>query len=137
MLTSIWSMTTDDTKKERFLYVSQNNIGARVLNDTKKEVGYFLIKTRRNLKACPPRIRETAYFLLVRSSLEYSSAVWDPFRQKDIDKLEKNQRSAARFVTQNYRQTASVTSLIQNLGWTDLKTRRKNSRRVSMFKILN
>ena len=51
--------------------------------------------------------------------------------------LEKIQRSAARFVTQNYRQTASVTSLIQNLGWTDLKTRRKNSRLVSMFKILN
>ena len=63
--------------------------------------------------------------------------MWDPFRQKDIDKLEKIQRSAARFVTQNYRQTASVTSLIQNLGWTDLKTRRKNSRLVSMFKILN
>ena len=82
---------------------------------------------RRNLKACPPKLRETAYFSLVRSSLEYSSAVWDPFRQKDIDKLEKIQRSAARFVTQNYRQTASVTSLIQNLGWTDLKTRRKNS----------
>ena len=41
------------------------------------------------------------------------------------------------FVTQNYRQTTSVTSLIQNLGWTDLKTRRKNSRLVSIFKILN
>ena len=82
---------------------------------------------RRNLKACPPKLRETAYF----------SLVWDPFRQKDNDKLEKIQRSAARFVTQNYRQTASETSLIQNLGWTDLKTRRKNSRLVSMFKILN
>ena len=35
------------------------------------------------------------------------------------------------------KQVASVTSLIQNLGWTDLKTRRKNSRLVSMFKILN
>ena len=92
---------------------------------------------RRNLKACPPKLRETAYFSLVRSSLEYSSAVWDPFRQKDIDKLEKIQRAAARFVTQNYRQTASVTSLIQNLGWTDLKTRRKNSRLLCMFKILN
>ena len=45
--------------------------------------------------------------------------------------------SAARFVTQNYRQTASVTSLIQNLGRTILKTRRKNSRLVSIFKILN
>ena len=61
----------------------------------------------------------------------------DPFRQKYIEKLEKNKKSTARFVTQNYRQTASVTSLIQNLGWTDLKTRRKNSRFLSMFKILN
>ena len=95
------------------------------------------LRLRRNLKACPPKLRETAYFSLVRSSLEYSSAVWDPFRQKDIDKLEKNQRSAARYVTLNYRQTASVTSLIRNLCWTDLKTRRKNSRLVSMFKILN
>ena len=92
---------------------------------------------RRNPKACPPKLRETAYFSLVRSSLEYSSAVWDPFRQKDIDKLEKIQRAAARFVTQNYRLTASVTSLIQNLGWTDLKTRRKHSGLLFMFKILN
>ena len=58
---------------------------------------------RRNLKACPPKLRETAYFSLVISSLEYSSAVWNPFRQKDIDKLEKIQRAAAGFVTQNYR----------------------------------
>ena len=92
---------------------------------------------RRNLEACPPKLRETAYISLVRSSLEYFSAVWDPFREKDSGKLEKNLRSAARFVTQNYRQTASVTSLIQNLGWTDLKTRRKNYRLVSMLKILN
>ena len=74
---------------------------------------------------------------MLRSSLEYSSAVWDPFRRKDIDKLEKIQRAAARFVTQNYRQTVNVTSLIQNLGWTDLKTRRKNSRLLCMFQILN
>ena len=47
------------------------------------------------------------------------------------------QRSAARFVTQNYRQTASVTSFIQNLGWTDLKKRQENSRLLCMFKILN
>ena len=43
---------------------------------------------RRNLKACLPALRETAYFSLVRSSLEYSSAVLDPFRQKYIEKLE-------------------------------------------------
>ena len=113
-------------------FVTQNYI-----NKITSKANSTLAFLRRNLKACPPKLRETAYFSLVRSSLEYSSAVWDPFRQKDIDKLEKIQRSAARFVTQNYRQTASVTSLIQNLGWTDLKTRRKNSRLVSMFKLLN
>ena len=51
---------------------------------------------RRNLKACPPKLRETAYFSLVRSSLEYFSAVWDPFRQKDIDKLEKNSKISSK-----------------------------------------
>ena len=30
-----------------------------------------------------------------------------------------------------------MTSLIQNLGWTDLKTRQKNSRLLCMFNILN
>ena len=92
---------------------------------------------RRNLKACPPKLRETAYFSLVRSSLGYSSTVGTPLDKKDIDKLEKIQRAAARFITQNYRQTACVTSLIQNLGWTDLKRRRKHSRLLCMFKILS
>ena len=55
---------------------------------------------RRNLKACPPKLREAAYFFLVRSSLEYSLAVCDPFTQKDIDKSENNQTAAARFVTE-------------------------------------
>ena len=64
------------------------------------------------MKACPPKLKVTAYFSLVRSSLKYSSVAWDPFRPKDIDKLEKNQISAARFVIQNYRQTPSVISLI-------------------------
>ena len=105
----------------------------RITSKANSTLGFL----RKNLKACPPKLKETAYFSLVISSLEYSSAVWDPLRQEDIDKLEKNQRSAARFVTQNYRQTASVTSLIQNLGLTDLKTKRKNFGLVSMFKILN
>ena len=51
---------------------------------------------RRNLKACPPKLRETAYFFLVRSYLEYSSAVWDPFRQKDSDNLEKKSKSSSK-----------------------------------------
>ena len=33
---------------------------------------------RRNLKGCPEKLRETAYFALVRSFLEYSATVWHP-----------------------------------------------------------
>ena len=63
---------------------------------------------------------------MVRSLLEYSCPVWDPYRQGDIDNLNKIQRAAARFVTNNYQRKSSVTARIQDLGWTDLQTRRKN-----------
>ena len=40
-----------------------------------------------------------AYPALVRSKLEYGRVARDPYLKSDIDKLEKLQRSAARFVT--------------------------------------
>ena len=36
----------------------------------------------RNLKACPPKLRENAYFSLVRSSLEYSSSSSSSLRNR-------------------------------------------------------
>ena len=74
---------------------------------------------------------------MVRSLLEYSCPVWNPYRQGGVDKLNKIQRAAARFVTNNYQRKSSVTALIQDLGWTDLQTRRKNFRLTSLYKILN
>ena len=75
---------------------------------------------------------------MVLSLLEYFCPVWDPYRQGDKinDKLNKIQRAAARFVTNNYQRESSVTALIQELGWTDLKTRRKNFRLPSLYTIL-
>ena len=73
---------------------------------------------------------------MVRSLLEYYCPVWDPYRQGDIDKLNKIQRAAARFVTNNCQRKSSVTALIKDLGWTDLQTRRKNFRLTSLYNIL-
>ena len=50
----------------------------------------------RNLKGCPSKLKEIAYFKMVRSLLKYSCPVWDLYRQGDIDKLNKIQRAAAR-----------------------------------------
>ena len=43
---------------------------------------------RRNLKGCPEKLRETAYFSLVKSFLEYSATVWHPRQKYNSDKLE-------------------------------------------------
>ena len=50
---------------------------------------------RRNLRVCPLKLKETAYFAMVCSTSEYSSAVWDPYLEYDIDKLSKIERAAA------------------------------------------
>ncbi|KAL8625339.1 hypothetical protein ACOMHN_044482 [Nucella lapillus] len=68
---------------------------------------------RRNVKVASRTIKEAAYKALVRPSLEYASAVWDPYTADDIATLEKVQRSAARWVSHRYRQTSSVEGMLQ------------------------
>ena len=106
---------------------------SKIASKTNSTLGFL----RRNLKGCALKWKEIAYFSMVRSLLEYSCPIWDPYRQGDVDKLNKIQRAAARFVTNNYQRKSSVTALIQDLGWTDLQTRRKNFRLTSLYKILN
>ena len=56
---------------------------------------------RRNLKSCPQDCRKSAYISLVRSVLDYGSIILDPYLSRDIEKLERVQRQAARFITGN------------------------------------
>ena len=36
---------------------------------------------RRNLKGCPEELKQTAYFYLIRSFMEYGAIVWDPYQK--------------------------------------------------------
>ena len=76
--------------------------------------------SRRNLKCPPSKLKETAYISMVRSTLKYSCAIWDPFQKKDIDKKNQIHRSATRFVTSSYSRKASVSIMLKSLGWEDL-----------------
>ena len=58
---------------------------------------------QRNLQHCPLECRRTAYLSLVRSKLEYGATVWDSQYKNDIEKLERIQHRAARFIKQDYR----------------------------------
>jgi hypothetical protein len=44
----------------------------------------------------------------VRPNLEYAATVWDPYTKFNINKLEKCQRRAARFVIGDYSRESSV-----------------------------
>jgi len=93
---------------------------------------------KRNLKHCPQQCRRSAYLSLVRSTLEYSSSVWDPYLKKNINRLEKVQRQAARFVSGDYRSRdeGCVTKMLEDLSLPSLEARRRNNRLVFFYKVV-
>ena len=85
---------------------------------------------------CPQKVKEQLYFALVRPHLEFACAVWDPFTNTDIQRLEMIQHKAARFVTKNYsRAPGSITKILEQLQWPTLEQRRKQCRLRNMYKI--
>ena len=92
---------------------------------------------KRNLKHANRDLKELAYTSLVRSILEYSSTVWDPFYQKHIDRLERVQQKAARFVLNDNKPLSSVTSMVSQLGWKPFAEIRREHRLSLLYKIIN
>ena len=85
-------------------------------NAVTKKAQQTLGVIRRNLNKCPTHIKSIAYTTLVRPILEYASASCDPHCLKHIKTLERIQRQAARFCTQNYsREPGTVTQLLKDL----------------------
>ena len=75
-----------------------------------------------NLTKYPLPVKISCYTTIVRPIFEYVYAVWSPYHQHNIAKLEMVQRRVARFVTNNYHndRTASVTQMLHSLQWDTL-----------------
>ena len=91
----------------------------------------------RNLNISATSVKENAYKALVRPLVEYASPVWDPYHQKDIDKLEMVQRRGARYATNRHGNRSSVNDMLQHLEWRSLEWRRKDARLALFYKIEN
>ena len=70
---------------------------------------------RRNMKGCPEKLKQTAYFTLIRSFTDYGTTVWDPYQKYNSDKVEREQRRAARFVKSRYSKYSRVSDMIDVL----------------------
>ena len=92
---------------------------------------------RRNLRSCPVKLKQTAYFSLVRSKLEYASPVWDPFLKCDIARLEQVQTRSVRFCKKNYNYKTRVTPMREELNWSLLEERRREARLTLFYKVVH
>ena len=97
----------------------------------------YLGVTLSNLKGCPEKHKQTVYFYLIRSFMEYGATVWDPYQTYNSDKVERVQRRAARFVKGRYSRYSSVSDMLDVLGWTPLSRRRQEDRLIVFYKTIN
>ena len=105
----------------------------RITKTANQTLGFL----KRNIKIHSEELKATAYKALVRPKLEYCCTVWSPYQQTLIQQIEAVQRRAARWVKRNYRQTASVSDMLQELGWRTLEQRRIDNRLSLCYKIVN
>ena len=96
---------------------------------------------RPNLRSCSEETKSNAYFSMVRSNLVYCSSVWSPHHKGQIHKIEMVQRHATRYttndVTYRFRNTSSVSSMIDQLQWESLESRRSNIQLNLFFKVIH
>ena len=133
----IHNVILEETESAKYLGVT---IDSRLkwkthYNNITKKANNVLAFLQRNLKDCPPHVKDKCYKALVRPVLEYGSAVWDPHFKTDILKLEKIQKRAGRFVSGNYSLQNGPTKInMEKLKWKPLEERRAHSKLVLFFK---
>lgn len=104
-----------------------NNITSKAT----KTLGFL----RRNLSLAPKETKAAAYRALIRPQLEYAAPVWDPYHQTDIRKIEKVQRTAARWTCRRWRNQSHVGDMLEDLQWPDLQSRRQQASLTLFYKI--
>ena len=104
----------------------------RISTNANRTLGFL----KRNIKTKNTAIRTAAYQTLVRPQIEYASTVWSPFTQTYINKIEMIQRRAVHWVNSDYSKYASVSRMLDSLGWRSLEDRRADARLILFYKIV-
>ena len=136
---NIHGHTLKETTQAKYLGVTIDNKLSwnSHVNQMMKRANQTTAFLRRNLSRCSKDVKAQCYKSLVRPQLEYAATTWDPYTKTNSAKVEAVQRRAARFCFNDYRQTSSVSSMMQDLEWEQLQTRRQQNKTVMMYRIVN
>ena len=88
---------------------------------------------RRNLALAPRHTKEVAYKTLVCPQLEYAAPVWHPYTE--TKKVEKVQKTAARWTCRPWHNKSSVDNMLDELEWPSLEDHRVKSSLTFFYKI--
>ena len=80
-------------------------------------------------------LRRFAYKTLVWPKLEYAAPIWSPHLKLQINRIEKVQRIAARWTCRRWRNTSSVSEMLDELEWPSLEAQRDQSSLLLFHKI--
>ena len=109
----------------------------RHIDQTVKKANSMLGFLRRNLRVNSEQTKATACCSMVRPLLDYCSTLWSPYTHEYVQKLEMVQRRAARYVTNRYHNTSSVTSMLDHLDRESLEARQTKHWLIMSFKIVH
>ena len=65
---------------------------------------------------------------MIRPILEFASAIWSPYTQRNVDLAEAVLRRLVRFIFNNYSPYASVTEMLERIDFKTLAERRNESK---------
>ena len=118
-----WTSPAKSKSKSKSSNLSWGSHIDRITGTAHKTLGFV----KRNIRTKMSGVREAAYTTLVRPQLEYAAAIWDPHHKDKIDQIEKVQRRAARWTSCNFDTRASVSDMLETLGWRSLQQRRADA----------
>ena len=137
---------TKYTLKKTILNVVENTkyLGVTISNDLRwnthinkacTKANNLLNLLKRNLKSSDSHSKEMAYKNCIRPILEYSSSAWNPHQDVLKQEVERVQKRAARFVTNDYNYNpGSMTNILNSLKWKTLEKRRETNSLMLFYK---